>query len=206
VVDDRTFRIEAYYKRYNALIKFEGEGVNIRNSGYGFARGVEVFWRDDQSIRNADYWISYSLLHTRRNYLDFPVESRPSFASTHNLSVVYKHFVEALKSQFGLTYAYASGRVFNNPNEAEFNNRVTPAYHDVSFNWSYLPHPSLIIYFSCTNLLRRDNIFGYVFGDSPDQYGVYNSRAVRQPAKNFLFAGIFLTLSKEKSVNQLPTL
>jgi hypothetical protein len=134
------------------------------------------------------------------------VEATPAFASGHNLSVVYKHFISSLQSQFGVTYSYSSGRPYNNPNDNRFNKGVTPAYQDLSFNWSYLPTPSLIIYFSCTNLLMRDNIFGYEYSQNLNEQGFYNARAIRAPARNFLFLGIFITLSKERSVNQLPNL
>jgi hypothetical protein len=55
-------------------------------------------------------------------------------------------------------------------------------------------------------VLGRDNIFGYEYSRTLNEIGQYNSRPVRQPAPRFLFLGIFLTLSKDKSVNQLPTL
>ncbi|MCI0751460.1 MAG: hypothetical protein L0Y35_06445 [Flammeovirgaceae bacterium] len=76
----------------------------------------------------------------------------------------------------------------------------------LSFNWSYLPKPYVIVYFSCTNVLGRDNIFGYEFGNTQNGDGMYASRAIRQPARRFLFLGIFITLSKEKTINQLPSL
>lgn len=205
--NNRTFRIETYYKRYEDLVKFaNGNPVDLTNEGNGYAKGLELFWRDNQTIRNADYWISYSYLDTERNYLDYPYAAAPTFASAHNFSFVYKHFVEAIKSQLGMTYSYTSGRPYNNPNEEIFNNGKTPYYSDLSFNVAYLPKPNLIVYFSCTNLLGRDNIFGYEYSPVQNDAGMYNSRAIRQAAPRFLFLGIFITLSKDKSVNQLPTL
>jgi outer membrane cobalamin receptor len=207
VDNKRTFRIEAYYKQYTGLVKFStGQKGDITNAGQGFARGVEVFWRDNIGLKNADYWISYSLLNTKRNYLDFPVLATPSFASTHNFSAVYKHFIPFMKSQLGFTFSHTSGRRYNNPNEGLFNGSITPAYQDLSFNWSYLPHPAVIVYLSCTNMLGRNNILGYEFSSELNAEGLYNSRAIRQPAKHFVFIGIFITISKEKSVNQLPNL
>lgn len=207
IQNERTFRIEGYYKRYTDLVKFENN-INHQpnNSGYGFANGIELFWRDNKTVKNADYWITYSFLNTRRKYLHFPVEATPSFASTHNISLVYKHFLTDFKSQFGLTWSYTSGRRYHDPNTKVFNGNTTPAYVDLSFNWSYLPNPALIIYLSCTNLLGRDNIFGYEYSQIPNEQGIYNARAKEQPAKRFLFIGVFITLSKEKSVNQLPNL
>ncbi|MEQ9415425.1 MAG: TonB-dependent receptor, partial [Cyclobacteriaceae bacterium] len=87
-----------------------------------------------------------------------------------------------------------------------FNTGRTPAYQDLSMNISYLPKPFLIIHLSVTNVLGRDNIFGYDYGETPDSSGNYLSRAIRQPAKRFLFLGVFFTISKNKSINQLPNL
>ncbi|HET9487843.1 MAG TPA: TonB-dependent receptor, partial [Chryseosolibacter sp.] len=207
VDNNRTFRIEAYHKRYRNLVKFKnGPEHDMDNSGYGFAEGVELFWRDNKSWKNVDYWISYSFLSTKRNYVDFPMEATPPFASKHNASIVYKHFITSLRSQSGVTWSYTSGRPYHDPNTPFFNAGKTPAYQDLSFNWSYLPNPSLIIYFSCTNVLGRENIFGYEFSKVLNDEGRYSSRAIGLPAKRFLFIGIFITLSKEKSVNQLPNL
>ncbi len=205
----RTFRVEAYYKRYDQLTKFEnGNPYRLNNQGNGYAKGVELFWRDNATIKNVDYWVSYSFLDTRRDYLNFPSSAIPSFASAHNLSFVYKHFITSWKSQLGFTYSYSSARTYYNPNKPadEFNTDKTPSYQDLSANVAYLPRNNLIIYLSCTNLLGRDNIFGYEYSSQPDVSGVYASRAIRQPAPRFLFAGVFITISKNKSINQLPNL
>lgn len=204
IEDNKTFRIEAYHKQYDNLVKTTN-GV-VTNHGDGYARGLEFFWRDNRSIERLDYWISYSYLDTERDYLDFPTKATPSFASKHNFSIVGKYFMPKLKSQVGATWSFTSGRPYNNPNEPGFNNSRTPAYSDLSFNWSYLPKPYVIVYFSCTNVLGRNNIFGYEYGSTPNEAGHYNSRAIRQPAPRFAFLGIFYTISKDKTVNQLPTL
>jgi hypothetical protein len=204
VENKRTFRIETYYKQYHNLVKFDEN--TLTNKGNGYAKGVELFWRDNRSIRNVDYWISYSFLDTKRDYLNTPYSVVPSFASKHNFSVVYKHFISDLKTQVGFTYSYTSGRPYNNPNQERFNNSKTKSYQNLSVNISYLPTSQLILYVSCTNVLGRDNIFGYGFGNTLNGDGVYPGRAIRQPAPRFLFVGIFITLSKEKSMNQLPSL
>lgn len=207
--NDRTFRIETYYKKYDNLIRFDDFNSQVLdNSGKGYAKGLEFFWRDNKTIKNVDYWVSYSLLNTKRDYLGFPGLATPAFASTHNFSFVYKHFVRAIKSQVGFTYSYASGRPYYNPNNSsnDFNSDRTPNYQDVSLNVAYLPKPNLIIYFSTTNLLGRDNIFGYEYSAEVDSSGKYVNRAIRQPAPRFLFLAVFITLSKNKTVNQLPNL
>lgn len=204
IENNRTFRVETYFKKYENLVKVNGQHYN--NGGTGYGKGFEIFWRDNQSVRRLDYWISYSYLDTERDYLNYPYPATPVFASRHNFSVVGKYFITSWKSQLGATYSFTSGRPYNNPNTEKFNGSRTPYYEDVSFNWSYLPKPSLIIYFSCTNLLGRNNIFGYEYSGTPNDAGLYNSRPVQQPATRFLFVGIFITISKEKSMNQLPSL
>lgn len=207
ITDHRTFRVETYYKKYADLVKFGNtEQTVINNKGNGFARGAEVFWRDSKTVKNVDYWISYSFLDTKRDYLNYPYEAMPTYASKHNLSIVYKHFINKLKSQVGITYSYGSPRPYNNSNEEKFNAGRTPSYQDLSANVAYLPKNWLIVYVSCTNLLGRDNIFGYAYSETPDMDGVYAERAIKQPAAHFLLVGIFITLSKNKSVNQLPNL
>ena len=203
--NNRTLRIEGYYKQYKDLLKIDSDGA-FANTGDGYARGFEFFWRDNRSIRRFDYWASYSFLDTRRDYLNFTTAATPSFASTHNFSLVAKYFITSMKSQASATYSYASGRPYNNPNEDLFNGARTPAYHDLSISWSYLPRPNIIVFLSCTNVTGHDNIFGYEYGSTPDENGLYNERPIRQAAPRFMFIGLFLTLSKDKSINQLPSL
>jgi len=207
ITKNRTFRVETYYKQYNDLVKFRnGDATDLTNNGSGYAKGVEFFWRDNRSIKNVDYWLSYSYLDTERDYMNTPYAVTPSYASAHNFSIVYKHFVRVLNTQFGATYSFTSGRPYNDPNMDVFNAGKTKSYQDLSANISYLPTSQIIIHLSCTNILGRDNIFGYEYASAPNANGVYASRAIRQPAPRFLFLGIFITLSKEKSINQLPTL
>jgi len=122
--------------------------------------------------------------------------------------VVYKHFVTAIKSQLGFTYNFASGRPYYNPNLTtdQFQSQRTPSYQDLSVNVSYLPKSWLIIYTSCTNLLGRDNVFGYQYSAQQNTNGEYVARAIRQPAAHFIFLGVFITFSKNKTINQLPNL
>jgi hypothetical protein len=205
--DYRTLRVEAYYKKYLDLVKFiNGNPYLLNNAGTGYAKGAELFWRDNKSLKNVDYWISYSFLDTKRDYLNFPYAAMPNFASRHNFSVVYKHFITPLKTQLGVTYSYGSPRPYYNPNNDRFNGDCTPSYQDLSANVSYLPKNWLIIYASCTNLLGRHNVFGYQYSSTPDANGVYAGRPVVQPAKHMLLLAVLITISKNKSVNQLRNL
>ncbi len=209
-VNNRIFRIEAYRKNYSDLVKFDPlrqyQPSAYSNEGSGYARGIDLFWRDNESIPNADYWVSYSFLDTERDYRDNPVMAVPTFASAHNVSVVYKHFVSSIKSQLGLTYTYASGRPYNDPNIQDYNSERTKNYHDLSANVSYLMRQNMILYVSVTNVTGRENIFGYEYQNSPDADGIYDRRSVTLPAPRFLFVGFFITLSKDGTMNRLPNL
>lgn len=208
-IKGRTFRIEGYHKDYNNLIKFDDDSFNpsgYTNDGNGFARGIDVFWRDNITFKGVDYWLSYSFLDTERDYRDFPHRAEPNFASRHNFSAVFKYFILSLKMQVGATYSYTSSRPYHNPNLAGFNTEKTPAYHDLSMNFSYLMKTNVIIHASVTNVLGIDNVFGYESSSQRDENGQYVLRAVKQPAPRFIFLGVFVTLSKDKSVNQLPVL
>jgi outer membrane cobalamin receptor len=206
IEDKKTFRIEAYYKRYDDLVKFAIDDESINNDGYGYAKGIELFWRDNATVPRLDYWISYSFLDTERDYLHFPEKATPYFASRHNASAVGKYFVQRLKSQVGITYSVTSGRPYHDPNKPGFNSSKTPVYTDLSINWSYLPSPQVIVYLSCSNVLGRDNIFGYEYSHVENEDGYFNRRPIRQAAPRFLFLGVFITLSKNKTMNQLPSL
>src|SRR5690606_24632691 len=118
--EGRIFRAEAYYKNYKGLIKYDSEFLdfetNFDNSGSGFAKGIDLFWRDNKNLKNIDYWVSYSFLDTERDYKNYPYAAQPNFVNSHNLSVVGKYWINTLKSQVGFSYAFASGRNYTNPN------------------------------------------------------------------------------------------
>ena len=84
---NRFFRMEAYYKTYNGLVTTYPA---YSNGGNGYARGVELFWRDKRTFKDVDYWITYTYLDTKRKYLDFPYAIPPSFSTPHTFSVVVK--------------------------------------------------------------------------------------------------------------------
>ncbi|WP_339896035.1 TonB-dependent receptor [uncultured Algibacter sp.] len=209
-VDRKLFRAEAYYKTYNNLVKYDSDFANFdsnySNSGSGFARGIDFFWRDSKSIKNFDYWASYSFLDTERNYKNYPTKAQPNFANTHNLSLVGKYWVDKWRSQVGFSYAYASGRTYTNPNESGFLNNKTKAFNSLSLNWAYLISPQKILYASVNNVLGFKNIYGYQYANTPDVNGNFNRRALYPAADQFFFVGFFWTISEDKKSNQLDNL
>ena len=210
VANNRIFRAEAYRKDYHNLVTFDTEfenfDSNFMSNGDGFAQGVDIFWRDNKSIKNVDYWVSYSLLDTERKYRNFPISAVPSFASTHNLSVVAKYWIADWKSQVGFSHQYGSGRSYTNPNLAGFLQEKTKNYNSVSINWAYLISQQKILYFSVNNVFAFNNVNGYQYSSEPDLNGNFNRRALRPAADQFFFIGFFWTISDDGTDNQLDNL
>jgi len=208
--DGQIFRAEAYYKDYKDLITYDSEFVNydttIANDGFGYAKGLDLFWRDSRSIKNFDYWLSYSFLDTKRKFRNYPIKAQPNFANTHNLSVVGKYWISDWKSQVGFSYAYASGRSYTNPNLDGFLNEKTKSYNSLSINWAYLISQQKILYFSINNAFGFNNINGYQYANTPDIGGNFNRRALKPAADQFFFVGFFWTISDDKRSNQLDNL
>lgn len=208
--DRQTFRAEAYYKDYSNLVKFNTTTPMFNsvynNNGSGYAKGLDLFWRDGSSIKNFEYWISYSYIDTERDYRNFPKQVTPSFVADHTASLVTKYFITDWKSQIGFTHSFATGRPYNNPNETQFMNGKTKAFNNLSFNWAYLVSQQKILYFSVSNILQTQNIFGYEYANTPDPAGVYNRRAIIPTADSFFFVGFFWTISDNKKDNQLNNL
>ncbi len=208
--EGQTFRAEAYFKNYDNLVKFDTPNVQYNsvftNSGNGFAKGLDLFWRDNKNIKNLEYWVSYSYIDTKRDYRNFPQSVTPNFVAKHNMSLVTKYWINDWKSQIGFTATASSGRPYNNPNELKFMNSRTRIQQDLSFNWAYLLTTQKIIYFSMTNVLGSNNIFGYDYAKNPNGNGIYDRKAITPPANRFFFVGFFWTISKNKKDNQLKNL
>ncbi len=208
--EGRIFRAEAYYKDYKNLIKYDDEftdfDTNFSNDGYGFAKGIDLFWRDNKSIKNTDYWISYSYLDSERDYRNYPTKEQPNFANTHNVSVVGKYFIEDWKSQVGFSYIHGSGRTYTNPNLEGFLNQKTKGYNNLSLNWAYLISQQKILYFSINNVTGFKNVNGYQYANTPDLNGNFASRALKPAADQFFFIGFFWTISEDNTSNQLDKL
>ncbi|MGK0414172.1 MAG: outer membrane cobalamin receptor, partial [Polaribacter sp.] len=207
---DEIFRLEAYYKDYKNLVKFDTEmanfSSNFNNNGTGFAKGIDLFWRQNGKIKNTDYWVSYSFLDTERDYRNYPVAARPNFASQHNLSIVAKHWIEDLKSQVGFSYNFASGRTYTNPNEPGFLNNQTKNFNSLSFNWAYLIDQQKILYLSASNILATQNVFGYNYKNTQNSIGNFDRQAILPNVNSFFFIGFFWTLSDDNKSNQLDNL
>ncbi|MBK8922427.1 MAG: carboxypeptidase-like regulatory domain-containing protein [Saprospirales bacterium] len=206
--DGFTFRIEGYYKEYDHLVKTAADASQANNRGNGFARGLDVFFRDQRTFRNVDYWVSYAFLDTKRDYRDFPGAAIPVFAATHNVSVVYKQWFPKHNTAFGATFAFQSPRPYHNPNRPGFNQGRTPAYNDLSVNASYLTNlwgHFTILYVSATNIFGFKQVYGYQYGEAPDATGLFPSRTITPPAKRFLFIGLFINFGQRYRADAVTT-
>lgn len=206
----KIFRAEAFYKKYDDLIKtgFANgrDGIALNNNGYGDAKGFELFWRDKKTIRNFDYWVSYSFLDTKRDYLNFPFATRPNFAAKHTASLVMKKFVLPLKCNLNAAYNYASSRPYYNIAGSNGVYKFTdmgnvPDYHNVSFSLNYIPGigkqnaKSFAVYvLSVSNILNLKQTYGYQYS-----YDGRRKEAIVPPSRMFVFIGAFISFGIDRT-------
>ncbi|HBL80986.1 MAG TPA: TonB-dependent receptor, partial [Aequorivita sp.] len=148
----------------------------------------------------------YSYLDTERKYKNYPIAATPSFANTHNLSVVGKYWINDWKSQIGFSYQYGSGRTYTDLNTPGFLQDKTRDYNSVSLNWAYLLSPQKILYVSVNNVFAFKNVNGYQYANIPDANGNFARRELLPAADQFFFVGFFWTISDDGRDNQLDNL
>lgn len=209
VANQKTLRAELFYKKYDHLIKTGAPGyteVAINNNGFGNAKGFELFWRDKKTIKNLDYWISYSFLDTKRDFLNFPFSVTPNFAAKHTASLVTKKFVQSIKTNFNASYNFNSGRPYYdiryNGSAYQFNDRgVIPDYHNVSFSINYLPSigkkdaKAFAVYvLQVSNVFNIKQTYGYTYS-----YNGQRKEAIVPTSRMFVFIGAFISFGIDRS-------
>ncbi|SDY33668.1 TonB-dependent receptor [Hymenobacter psychrophilus] len=212
----RLLQLEGYQKTYSQLVRFDGRNfrnpLGYNNGGAGYARGLDVLWRDRATVKNLEYYVSYGFLDTKRQYRQDPVPAVPTFAARHNVSGVTKYWVPALHTLFGATYSYGSPRRyhdFNQP-EAGYNQGRLPAFQDLSLNASYLTRimgQFAIVHLSVNNALARPNVYGYRYAQQPSAAtGQLNRVAITPTAPRMVFLGVFVSINKKNpgSVSERP--
>ena len=209
---DYTLRTEVFYKKYNDLYKtarsFSGRDVAANNNGFGYAKGIEFFWRDRKTIKNVDYWFSYSYLDTKRNFLNYPSEIQPSFAASHTAAFVFKRFVLPWKTGFNFSYNFATGRPYYN---IAYNNAQgkyiiadqgkTINYNSMSFSINYLPNLGkkdakafAVWVLGINNVLGQNQIYSYNYSNNGSR-----KEAVTPPSRRFVFIGCFLSFGIDRT-------
>ncbi len=195
-----TFRVEAFYKKYNQLLKVQQDTTN---GGTGYAKGIELFWRDKQTFKGVDYWISYSYLDTKRDYLNFPYSLTPNFAAAHTANLVVKKYFSKWKTQLNANYQFATGRPYYDIRYSNSENKFiirdqgeTITYNSLSFSANYLTTIAksfAVVVFSVTNILGSHQVYGYNYS-----YNGLNKVEVNPPASRFYFIGIFLSWGTDR--------
>ncbi len=213
--DNRTLRLEGYYKKYDSLILETGAPYNpniyryispaatVTNGGSGYAQGVELFWRDKKTFKNTDYWISYSYIDTKRKFLNYPNAATPTFIANHNLNLVGKYWIDKIKTNVSATYSYASGRPYYNlpgylaDNTRFLTDRTTPDFNSLSVSVAYLHSFGkwfTVFYLSVENVTNAKNVFGYRY--SPDGNGGYTESKIVPALYRTIFFGVNMSLSE----------
>ncbi|MFP7656572.1 TonB-dependent receptor [Chryseobacterium proteolyticum] len=218
--EGRSLRFEAFYKKYDQLIKVRNianiENQNqpvqtaINNEGFGYAKGLELFWRDKKTFENIDYWISYSFLDSKRDFMNYPVSLKPNFASEHTLSVVGKRFIPEWKLGVNLSYTYAKGRPYYDIATKDINGNVVnftrnegrlKDYNALNLSFNYLPNLGkkdakafTVFVLSISNVLGTKNMYGYNFSQDGSR-----SSAIVPPINTFVFVGAFISFGVDKT-------
>ncbi|MBI3138022.1 MAG: TonB-dependent receptor [Sphingobacteriales bacterium] len=209
VLNQQSLRAELFYKKYENLVKTSMTGFTeaaVNNNGYGDARGFELFWRDRKSVKNFDYWISYSYLDTKRDFLNFPAAITPNFAAKHTASLVTKKFVQKWKMNLNASYNYSSGRPYYNiryeGSAYKFTDRGTiPDYHNISFAINYLPFigkkdpKSFAVYvLQVSNIFNIRQTYGYQYS-----YNGLRKEAIVPTSRMFVYIGAFISFGVDRS-------
>ncbi|MCF2503566.1 TonB-dependent receptor [Dyadobacter sp. CY107] len=211
IKNQRTFRFEAFCKNYAQLVreftgqKFDADPYRFpwgetNNAGKGYARGFDFFWRDQKTIKNFDYWVTYSFVDSKRLFQQFEESTTPTFISNHNISLITKKWFEKITTNVSMTYAFTSGRPYYNPNNEHFLGDKTAPVHNVNIQASKLQNVFgnlVIFYASVDNILNTKNVFTYRY--TPD--GKTRYAVGPQSYRNF-FVGMQIMLSKKAKVSK----
>ena len=186
------FRVEPYFKQY-AKLPLLREG-NYVSDGYGTSKGIDLFF-DGSVLHNLRTTIAYSWNDSKRLYMDYPELSVPQYCTEHNFSISGRYYIPKLSTYAGLSYTYASGRHYHDPNLSGYMNAKTIPYKSLDINASILIGPKVIVYASVSNLTGRKNVFNYKYPDTPDADGRYIGTPVVASRDRFVYLGVFLTIS-----------
>src|SRR6218665_1848915 len=221
--DGRSLRFEAFYKRYDDLIKTTSVAptsstatnnqyyqVANDNGGKGYAKGIELFWRDKKTFKDIDYWLTYSYLDSKREFLNYPFSLAPNFASKHTFNAVAKKFVMDWKTGFNLSYTYSKGRPYYNIMTKEDNGKLInfvddsgklKDYSGLNFSINYVPSIGkkdsksfTVFVLSINNILGNKNVYGFNYSSDGA-----SRTAVRPPVNTFVFVGVFVSFGVDKT-------
>ncbi|WP_281643669.1 TonB-dependent receptor plug domain-containing protein [Bacteroides zoogleoformans] len=186
----RFCKAELYYKDYDRLALDEtgagARGGHPVSDGYGYSKGLDLFFRDGASFKNLEYRLSYTYNIVKRKYQAYRELTTPQYTTRHNASLVVKYAVPRLHSIIGLTERFSSGRPYHNPALPGLMNDEVRPYNSLDVGVTFLANKKVIIHASVTNILCRKNEFGKVDG-----------KAILASADHFFYVGVYVTLGKK---------
>lgn len=202
--NNRLLRVEAYYKSYRDLVTTQPVTLN---SGDGYAKGIELFFRDKRTIKNLDYWITYTYLDTKRKFLDYPYRIKPDFTTPHTVSVAIKRFFPDINFSANLSYAFATGRPYYNiqtdaGGKPFINDQgKTNTYQNMNLSFAYLfsmfskwkNKDFSGIGFGISNVLGNNQVYGYRYSDNG-----LNKLPVSPPATRGYYIGLFMSFGIDR--------
>ncbi|MDR1343863.1 MAG: TonB-dependent receptor [Tannerellaceae bacterium] len=169
----KIYRTEAYYKDYSNL-PLQSAAL-VTSGGYGYSKGLDLYFSDEALFRNFEYRLFYSLnLSERKSGVNQEMRV-PYYVSRHNASVALKYAINPLKSIVGLTCQYAGGRPYDGG--------LTKPYNSLDMSVTFLANSKLIVYGSISNILGVKNQFSNAAG-----------ALVRPAYDRFVYIGVFISL------------
>lgn len=188
--EGRFCKAELYYKDYGRLALEEAdadtEAPFLISNGYGYSKGIDLFFRDRTSFRNLEYQFSYTYNIGKRKYREYAELTTPQYATRHNAACVVKYSLPRLRTIVSVTDRFSSGRPYHNPLLPGLMNDEVKPYNSLDVGITYLASKKVIVHASATNLLCRKNEFGKVDG-----------KAVLASSDHFFYVGVFVTLGKK---------
>lgn len=188
--EGRFYKAELYYKNYDRLVLEETDtetgSVLLTSGGYGYSRGIDLFFRDRVSIKNLEYQLSYTYNISKRKYQRCSELTTPQYATRHNAALVVKYSLPRLHSIISLTNRFSTGRPYHNPLLPGLMNDEVKPYNSLDVGVTFLASKKVIIHASASNILGRKNEFGKV-----------DNKAVLASKDHFFYVGVYVTLGKK---------
>lgn len=188
--EGRFYKAELYYKNYDRLVLEETDtetgSVLLTSGGYGYSRGIDLFFRDRVSIKNLEYQLSYTYNISKRKYQRCSELTTPQYATRHNAALVVKYSLPRLHSIISLTNRFSTGRPYHNPLLPGLMNDEVKPYNSLDVGVTFLASKKVIIHASASNILGRKNEFGKV-----------DNKAVLASSDHFFYVGVYVTLGKK---------
>lgn len=188
--EGRFYKAELYYKNYDRLVLEETDtetgSVLLTSGGYGYSRGIDLFFRDRVSIKNLEYQLSYTYNISKRKYQRCSELTTPQYATRHNAALVVKYSLPRLHSIISLTNRFSTGRPYHNPLLPGLMNDEVKPYNSLDVGVTFLASKKVIIHASASNILGRKNEFGKV-----------DNKAILASSDHFFYVGVYVTLGKK---------